>query len=295
MQSVNDVINEFRKTLIPTYERGELEQIIFLAFEHVCGFSKTDLVLIRDEQLSGEKVTEFRKIAERLKKQEPIQYIIGSTEFYGLPIKVNSHVLIPRQETEELVDMIIKEARIPPLGGGGAILDICTGSGCIAIVLKKNIPQSTVYAIDISDDALKVADENSKLNQTPKSFIQAEIFQLPTSNLQLPNNLDIIVSNPPYVLENEKKEMTDRELNYEPHLAFFTEGDDALIFYRQIAELATQHLTSGGKLYFEINEQKGKEIVELLTSKGFKEVTLKQDLNGKDRMISCRYDGIEHG
>lgn len=289
MKTVKYLTEEFRNQLSFIYQKGELEQIIFLAFEYVCNFSKTDLILKRDEPLTDEKSDELSKILKRLTKQEPIQYIIGTTEFYGLTFKVNKHVLIPRQETEELVDLIIKESVEFDHSKKINILDICTGSGCIAIALKKNIPQSTVYALDISEDALKVAEENSKLNQMPINFIQDDIFNLKSKISNLKSSFDIIVSNPPYVMKSEMKEMTARELNYEPHLAFFVQNEDPLMFHRQIAALATRYLKPGGKLYFEINELKGKEIFEMLTGKEFKEVTLKQDLNGKDRMVSCRF------
>ncbi|MBI3503015.1 MAG: peptide chain release factor N(5)-glutamine methyltransferase [Bacteroidetes bacterium] len=246
------------------------------------GYTRRHLQLKANQSL-GEKETErFKIILSDLKKHKPIQYILGYTEFYGLKIRVNEHVLIPRLETEELVEEILQGTT--GRGQGMNILDIGTGSGCIAIALKKNLPEATVSAFDISDEALLVAKQNSILNHTLINFLQGDILKLNNSFTHQLNNFDIIVSNPPYVQQSEKSSMSKNVLNYEPHLALFVDDTNPLLFYNSIADFALQNLSQSGKLYFEINEAMGNEIKKLLENKGFKNVEIKKDMSGKDRI-----------
>jgi release factor glutamine methyltransferase len=270
---------------------------------------RIDLALNPQMEMNDKQLLHWESILSDLKKQKPIQYILGETEFYGLPFLVNENTLIPRPETEELVELIIKQnskSEIPPepkvngakLNSKLKILDIGTGSGCIAISLVKNISNVEVYAIDISEEALETAKKNAQINQVEIHFIQADILkinnleQLPTSNPKLETHnpkletqFDIIVSNPPYVRNLEKQEINPNVLEYEPHLALFVEDEDALLFYRKIAQLALKSLSPNGRLYFEINQYLGKETVELIESFGFKNVVLHKDIYGNDRMI----------
>jgi release factor glutamine methyltransferase len=228
-----------------------------------------------------------------LQQEKPIQYITGETWFYGLRFQVNENTLIPRPETEELVEWIIESQKSNVQSQTLAILDIGTGTGCIPISLKTNILQANVSAIDVSEHALEVAKRNAELNKVEINFIQANILevqdlsQLSTPNSQLRTNFDIIVSNPPYVRNLEKQEIKKNVLDYEPHLALFVEDTDALLFYRKIAQLALKNLSPNGLLFFEINQYLGNETVELLKKLGFKNIELKKDLYGNDRMIKC--------
>ncbi|MEF8811883.1 MAG: peptide chain release factor N(5)-glutamine methyltransferase, partial [Bacteroidales bacterium] len=219
-------------------------------------------------------------ITKQLKKQKPIQQILGETEFYNITLKIEPHILIPRQETEELVDWVLKDVASEKKN----ILDIGTGSGCIAIALAKNLPGSIVTAVDYKPEILDAAKENALLNGVHIRFILADILQddLP------PGQYDLIVSNPPYVRNSEKKFMSQNVLNYEPSEALFVEDEDPLIFYRKIIHLAGKHLVDNGFLYFEINEYLGEETVRLLEKHGFNEICLKKDLNNKNRMIKAQ-------
>jgi len=227
------------------------------------------------------------KIYEKLIQGIPLQYILGETEFYDLIVKVNPSVLIPRPETEELVDWALITSRI--INGETEILkllDIGTGSGCIAISIKKYIPLADITAIDISEAALNIARQNADLNQVEINFIQDDIFK-PT-NLELINSkYDLILSNPPYVTEAEKDQMLDNVLNHEPDIALFVPDNDPLVFYRAITDFALVHLKINGFLFLEINEKFGQETLNLLKKKGFKEIELRQDMGGKDRMIKA--------
>ena len=232
-----------------------------------------------DLEFSEQELMIWNTILEKLKLEIPIQYIIGTTSFFGLDFNVNENVLIPRPETEELVDLIIKNcnSKTPK------IIDIGTGSGCIAISLAKNIPLATVYAIDVSEKALEIAKVNATLNNVNVNFILANILDVDNLNEQF----DVIVSNPPYVRNLEKHEIKKNVLEYEPHLALFVNDNDALIFYKKIAELAKINLSQNGQLFFEINQYLGKETKELLENLDFKKVILKKDIYGNDRMILC--------
>jgi len=273
---VSDVISFFREELKDIYPKEEIEQFIFLAFAEYLNFSRTDLITKANSTMSESDLLKFNFCVKDLKQQRPIQYILGSTEFYECKIKVNEHVLIPRPETEELVEWIEKENNKEQI----RILDIGTGSGCIAIALKNVYLNVEVFALDVSERALEVAKKNAELNQLEINFICADIFKHSSTH-----SFDIIVSNPPYVRVSEKEKMSKNVLNYEPHLALFVNDDDALKFYKAIADFALKHLSPKGKLYFEINEALGNDVQNLLQEKGFKNVEVKKDLSKKERMV----------
>ena len=232
--------------------------------------------------MDGTHLKQWKNIVSDLKKQKPIQYILGETEFHGLRFEVDENTLIPRQETEELVELIVGNSQKAE-GRSLRVLDIGTGSGCIAISLAANIPNAEVYAIDVSEKALATAKKNAEINKVKVNFILKNILE--TEDLE--GQFDVIVSNPPYVRNLEKAEIKPNVLEYEPHLALFVEDNDALLFYRKIAQLAKKNLASDGKLYFEINQYLGKETIQLLEDLGFKNVMLKKDIYENNRMISC--------
>ena len=271
------------------YDEQEIESFFYLLLESYQGKKRIDLALNPDMEMDALQLIQWESALSELLNQKPIQYIIGATEFYGLPFMVNENTLIPRPETEELVDWIVAESRNSATGSL-KILDIGTGSGCIAISLAKNLPNAEVFALDVSEKALAVAKKNADTNKVKVNFIQADILkindlvEIPTSNFQLSTNFDIIVSNPPYVRHLEKAEIKPNVLEYEPHLALFVEDSDALIFYRKIAKLAKENLAEKGKLFFEINQYLGKETLELLEKFGFNSTELKKDIYGNDRM-----------
>jgi len=268
--------------LTPLYPKEEIESITRLIFENVLGLSPLQIHLNWQETISSANLAQITEIISRLVQFEPIQYIFGSTEFYGLPFKVTPAVLIPRPETEELVDWIITDyAKLRPI-----ILDIGTGSGCISITLVKNLPESAADAWDVSPEALLVAQENARNNDVTIAFSCIDILGMET--YPATKKYDLIVSNPPYVTRSEQPLMHKNVTDFEPHLALFVTDSDPLLFYRTIAEFAFNHLTKGGHLYFEINEQYGTELSTLLVAKGFVNVTLRTDLQQKQRMIRCQ-------
>lgn len=242
---------------------------------------RVEIPLNLKRNLTDEERSLFDSALHQLEKFVPIQYILGETEFYGLHFKVGPGVLIPRPETEELVDLIIKQSP----KGQISILDIGTGSGCIAVTLAKWLPQAKVTAIDFSQEALETARQNAAQNRVEVCFVEKDILKTD----KLHQNFDCIVSNPPYVLNIEKQKMQPNVLEHEPHAALFVPDNDPLLFYRKIAQLAQKHLNPNGKLYFEINEAYGNETVYLLESLGFKNVLLNKDLFGKDRVVSAQF------
>lgn len=273
--------SEFISQLTPLYDEGEAESFFYLILEEKHHLKRIDLALQLDLEFSESEIQGWNVILEQLKLELPIQYILGSTNFYGLKFEVNDKVLIPRPETEELVDWIIRDSFVLRNDSTPKILDIGTGSGCIAIALAKNLPNAQVFAIDVSEEALATAKRNAEQNDVNITFIQKNILE--TTDLH--QQFDIIVSNPPYVRNLEKAEIKKNVLEYEPHLALFVEDHDALIFYRKIGELAQRNLSKQGQLYFEINQYLGKEMMELLENLGFQNVELKKDIYGNDRMI----------
>ena len=282
---IKDYKNTFHKELTLIYDEQEIESFFYIVLDKIHQMKRIDLALNSEAVMDYNHLRRWKNIASDLKEQKPIQYILGETEFYGLRFLVNKNILIPRPETEELVALIInEEARSNKQKAGFKILDIGTGSGCIAITLAKNIPTAEVFAIDISEKALATAEKNAELNEVKVTFLQKNILETP----DLGQQFDIIVSNPPYVRNLEKAEIKPNVLEYEPHLALFVEDTDALLFYRKIGQLAKKTLTTHGQLYFEINQYLGKETVQLLKDLGFENVELNKDVYGNDRMIKCQ-------
>ncbi|MDY6801118.1 MAG: peptide chain release factor N(5)-glutamine methyltransferase [Bacteroidota bacterium] len=275
--TIKKIISLIKSELNDYYPQQEINSFIYLILHYYFKYSKVQIQLKQEEEINDNIVLRIIANIKELKKFKPIQYILGQTEFYNLPFIVVPGVLIPRPETEELVNWIISENK----NKFQNIADIGTGSGCIAISLAKNLPKSFIYALDNSTDALSITRRNSKLNHTE---IYISYFDILNNN-QLDNTFDIIVSNPPYVTEKEKQFMHPNVLNYEPEEALFVSNSDPLLFYRKIVDFALKHLKKGGKLYFEINEHFGKEIALLLDEKNFQKILLKKDINGKYRMI----------
>ena len=260
------------------YPETEIKSFCYLIIEKLTGFSRTEIFVNKNTPFSIEQQHLLESFIDKLKKYVPIQYILGETEFFGLPFLVNESVLIPRPETEELVDWIKNENEHH---AEWQILDIGTGSGCIAISLKHEFSNSTVDAFDISETALETAKSNANMNKVEVHFAAVDILNAPGFS----KKWNIIVSNPPYITENEKGNILPNVLENEPHLALFVPDNDPLLFYRKIAHFAQRHLQPNGKLYFEINRNAGLSCIELLTEMGFSEVTLKKDIYGNDRMV----------
>ncbi len=330
----------FHNQLDTIYGKEEVNSFFFMLTEFYFDFKRIQLALQPGFTISKTEEKQLQTALTALKNEKPIQYIIGETEFYGLPFKVNKQVLIPRPETEELVSLIVQSLKFKVQSESTLnfkpetlnILDIGTGSGCIAIALAKNLPNSKVHALDVSEEALKVAKENAKLNNVEIEFIEADVLELEAGrwktedgswkmedgrqkneltknsfplkgkvdfdliksedgkvnnwNLEFKDlEFDIIVSNPPYVRNSEKQLMKPNVLQNEPHLALFVEDDDALQFYKAITKFAVHNLSKNGMLFFEINEYLGHDMIALLENNGFKDIELKQDVFGKDRMI----------
>lgn len=264
------------------YPPGELRELIRWMMEEVAGIPPYRLLLL-DDVLTDKQRLQIEVIVDRLAKKEPIQYILGETTFCGLPFHVSRDVLIPRPETEQLARLIVNDFSSCP---SPRILDIGTGSGCIAISLASLLPASRVTALDISSSALQVAADNATLNHVSVSWTCVDILSSEAESCL--EQYDCIVSNPPYIMEHEQLEMDASVLDYEPHKALFVPDTDPLLFYRRIVQLAKSHLMAGGWLYFEINEQCGDVMLELLNSAGFSQTTIIKDYFGKDRMLKAQ-------
>lgn len=282
----------FFNSLKNIQDENEIESFFFILTEYLHNLKRLDVALNPNFELSEDDVEKWNSILADLQQEKPIQYITGEAWFYGLQFEVNENTLIPRPETEELVEWILNSP-ISHYSLPITILDIGTGTGCIPISLKANLPQANISAIDVSEKALEVAKRNAVSNKVEINFIQTNILevedlsQLPSPNFHHPSSFNIIVSNPPYVRNLEKQEIKKNVLDYEPHLALFVENTDALLFYRKTAQLALKNLSPNGLLFFEINQYLGKETVELLKNLGFKNIELKKDIYGNDRMIRC--------
>lgn len=277
---LKDLKKKIQQSLSELYPSEEVQSFFNILSEKFLKLSRVEMALNPDQKISEVNAEKFLAALIRLKNQEPIQYIIGETEFYGLSFKVSQHTLIPRPETEELVAWILSETASVEVMG---ILDIGTGSGCIAISLAKNLPNAKISALDISEETLNIAKENATINKVKVNFYQLDVLTAEA----LPQLYDVIVSNPPYVREQEKGMMEQNVLKYEPEAALFVRDEDPLLFYRTISQLAKLQLKPGGKLFFEINEYLAEATVLLLKSEGFQNIVLKKDIFGKDRMINC--------
>lgn len=284
MKTVKDVFAAYKEKLNLLYAPDEVEAITLLVLSELLNTNKAKLKAFPELEIPEPIDIQLTEKLARLETGEPVQYILGETEFYGLPFKVSPAVLIPRPETEELVEWILETAKQAPIK---TILDIGTGSGCIAIALKKNLPGVEIYAMDVSAAALNMAKQNALLNEVKVNFIFDDILN-PTE--QLPQ-FDIIVSNPPYVTLQDKKQMHTNVIDFEPHTALFVPEEDPLIFYKAITEFATQKLNSEGYLFFEINESYGEKTIDLLHHNRFTNSELRKDLPGRDRMTKAQLRG----
>jgi release factor glutamine methyltransferase len=274
VEKVSNIIPYFIKQLNGIVQEREIISLAYITIDFLLGYNRSDCIIHSDKDITSEVSDIIKQIIADLKTNKPIQNIIGETEFYELKLKVNEHTLIPRPETEELVKWILQHEFT-------SALDIGTGSGCIAIALRKN-KSAEISAIDVSESVLLVAKENAKINKVKINFLLQDIFKTTT----LPK-VDVIVSNPPYVLDKEKETMLANVLDNEPHLALFVPTNNPLLFYRKIADLAFASLPKSGLLFFEINEQFGKEVVAMLCAIGFVDIKLKKDINDKHRMIKA--------
>ena len=275
MEKVSNIIPYFIKQLNGIVQEREIISLAYISIDFLLGYNRSDCIIHSDKDITSEVSDKIKQIIADLKTNKPIQHIIGETEFYELKFKVNEHTLIPRPETEELVKWILQHEFT-------SALDIGTGSGCIAIALRKN-KSAEISAIDVSESALLVAKENAKINEVEINFLLQDILKTTV----LPK-VDVIVSNPPYVLDKEKETMLDNVLNNEPNLALFVPNNNPLLFYKKIAELAFTSLSKNGLLFFEINERFGMETVAMLNAIGFVDIELKKDINDKDRMIKAK-------
>lgn len=277
MKKVSDILPYLLNELLDFYPENELKSIMYISIDFHLGLTKSGTILQSERILKDEEISVFINIVDRLQKMEPIQYILSETKFYGLSFHTKKGVLIPRRETEELVDWIIKDNE----GSEKKYLDIGTGSGCIVISLAKNL-KGTFDAIDISEKSIRISEENSIKNKVNINLKKTDILCS-----ELKGEWDVIVSNPPYVLRSEKEVMNKNVLNWEPETALFVEDTDPLVFYKEISKKALTVLRKNGYLYFEINENFGNETIKLLEEIGFVNIELKKDINGKDRMIKA--------
>lgn len=283
IQTIKDIRFYLAKELEKIYQEQEISALTNIIIKTVIGITKLHQLYMTEQIVTKRQAGRIIDICKELKTGKPIQYILGETSFYDCVIKVTSATLIPRPETEELVDLIIRENR----GYQGTIIDIGTGSGCIAVALAANLPGAVVTGIDISDEAIRTARENAQSNNVTVSFVKGDVFSFDSERV---DKAGIIVSNPPYIRNSEKQFMNKNVLDFEPHPALFVNDSDPLIYYRAILKLANKILKHRGRLYFEINEAMGKSMVQLLESSGYTEIQIVADINSKERIIKGTKD-----
>ena len=282
---MNETVSYIRKSLDALYPPEEIHSLTQWILEKVCNLPRSRQILHKDKKLSRMEKQTVQTIVRRLQHSEPVQYIFGETEFYGIPFKVSPAVLIPRPETEELAHRIIKDFKA--VNNSPVILDVGTGSGCIAVTLAVHLSESAVYALDISEEALQIARQNALRNAVTIQCIQADVLAgnfLHDPSLPL---FDVIAGNPPYVTMSEKAALKPNVLEYEPHQALFAPDADPILFYRRIAESGREKLTANGLLYVEINPLFGKTIARMLHRKGYRNIEIIHDLSGKERFIKA--------
>ena len=271
--------NDFFTILKSIIEQNEIEEVFFWIIDHYCGISRMDYIVNPDLKLSNDQKENLMNAVSLLKTNMPIQYVLGESEFMSLKFNLNSNVLIPRPETEELVSWVIKNDNHYK-----TILDIGTGSGCIAIALAKFIKNSRVTAWDIDEKILSVAEKNASKNKVKVLFELKDITTIKSNN-----KFDLIISNPPYICNSEKLGMQNNVLLFEPHLALFVNDKDPLFFYLKIIDFAKSNLNDNGKIFLEINENQSIGVVKLLNNAGFYDIELKKDFRLKNRMIKASF------
>ena len=286
--TIQDATFQLLKKLRTIYSENEASEITDLVMEFLTGSKKAERMIYKNEAITNDEEARLMEIIEKLINNQPVQYVLGEAWFFGMKFKVNNSVLIPRPETEELVDWVIKEIKANYLTGKKhySIIDIGTGSGCIPITLKKKIPVLEVTAIDVCSEAIYVAAENATELETEIEFILMDFLDNKTWNSL--KKFDIIISNPPYIRHSESEHMHRRVKDHEPHLALFVPNNDALIFYRNLADFAAEHLKMGGCIFTEINEALGNEVSVLFESKGLGKIEIRKDMQGKNRMIKAQ-------
>ena len=277
MKKVSDILPIFLQELHNIYSQKEIRSITSLTIDHCLGLNRSEIIIYSDKMLSGDEVQDIEKVLVQLRKGAPVQYVLSEIIFYGIRLDINYGALIPRPETEELVDWVVKDNK----GTYKDYLDIGCGSGCIIIALSKNL-EGTFQGLDISRDALDIARKNRDYYNLD---IDLESFDIMDSRLN--SSWDVIISNPPYVLTSQKKHMHQNILDHEPHIALFVDDKDPLMYYNRIADQAKDSLVSMGSLYFEINDMFGDKIVNMLSLKGFVNIELKKDINDKERMVKA--------
>jgi release factor glutamine methyltransferase len=281
IQTIKDIRFYLAEELTGIYNSSEIRVLADLLIKTATGRTKLHHLYDSNYHVSTSEASQIIEFTNQLKTGKPVQYVVGETIFYDCKIKLDSSTLIPRPETEELVDLIIREN----IDYDGSIIDIGTGSGCIAIALAVNLPLAELTGIDISENALRIAGENAKINNVKVRFIKEDILDF---NNRTICNAGIIVSNPPYVRNSEKTLMGRNVLDFEPPQALFVEDSDPMIFYRAILDLAEQILLPAGLIYFEINEAMGRSLVNLMKSHGYSEIEIVSDINDKERILKGR-------
>lgn len=283
MKNIRQIQQQFQESLQEIYPVEEIKQLFLLSYTHVSGKKAIQYAMEGNGPISDSDLKTYESLLDELKSGRPMQHILGEAPFYGLNFSVNEHTLIPRPETEELVDLIIKDNLTK---GPIDLVDIGTGSGCIAISLAKALPNTSVSAIEISGSAIEIARQNAKRHEVEVNFINADIAEWDyfLADDQL---FDVIVSNPPYITVAEKADMHSNVLQYEPHSALFVEDHAPLYFYDIVADIGLKHLREEGAIYFEINQYLGEETVALLKKKGYEDVEIFKDLNAAERMIKA--------
>lgn len=276
--TITEISNHCKSALKDLYHDAEIRNFCYLIAEYLLNYSKIEFHTKADKPISAEKQKKIDSAIKRLVNGEPIQYVLGVTEFCGLVFKVDSRVLIPRPETEELVNLVVHEEK----GEEAEFLDMGTGSGCIAVTLDRFMSHAKVFACDVSEHVLEVAAMNNETHQAEVNFFRHDILD---TNMQLPSRYHVVVSNPPYVRQSEKIFMHKNVLDFEPEMALFVPDEDPLLFYRHIARKCCNALHKGGRLYLEINEKFPEEVKKLLESYGYNNIQLKYDINRKPRII----------
>ncbi|MCO5934973.1 peptide chain release factor N(5)-glutamine methyltransferase [Mucilaginibacter sp. RB4R14] len=286
MKTIKDVFLSFQQVLNQVYDDREIQSVALLVMEEITGMSRAKIKAFPEDNIPSEAAEKIQSILDELKTSKPVQYILGSTEFYGLNFLVTPATLIPRPETEELVEWVLESQKLKVKSQKSvSILDIGTGSGCIAISIAKNLPGALVTALDISVDALHTAKQNAVINEVEVDFVHDDILH---TKFEIKNSIfDIIISNPPYVTLEDKLQMHQNVTGFEPHKALFVPEHDPLIFYKAITDFAIRGLSDGGQLFFEINENFSKKIIELLSRKKFINIELRKDMSGRDRMVKA--------